>query len=146
MASGVNPAPRGSRSFLDTNVLLYADDAKAPLKQAAAIALIEQHLRLRTGVVSVQVLQEYFAAALRKVHLDTELAKRKTTIYARLHVVEPRVSSVLGAIDIQRIHRLSFWDACILQSAKEAGCSVLLTEDMHRGQVIEGVRIVNPFV
>src|ERR1700744_4312278 len=125
----MNLGPRGPRAFLDTNVLVYADEANEPFQQTRAVALIEEHLRLRSGVVSIQVLQEYFAAALKKTHLEPALAKRKIAIYAKLQVVEPRVDSVLSAIDLHRIHQLSFWDASILQSAKEAGCGVLLTED-----------------
>jgi predicted nucleic acid-binding protein len=146
VASGVALAARASRAFLDTNILVYADDAKIPAKQLRAAGLIEHHLRLRTGVVSIQVLQEYFSAASRKLNLDAGLAKRKISVYARFHVVEPKVSSVQGAIDLHRIHRVSFWDALILQSAKEAGCGILLTEDMQHGQVIDGVKIVNPFL
>lgn len=146
MAEEVIAGSRTPRAFLDTNLLIYADDAKSPAKQSRAIALIEDHLRLRTGVISIQVLQEYFAAALGKLKLDAAFAKRKVGIYAKLYIVEPKLSSVLGAIDLHLIHRISFWDASILQSAKDAGCGMLLTEDLHHGQVIDGVRIVNPFV
>ena len=73
----MNLGPRGPRAFLDTNVLVYADEANEPFKQTRAVALIEEPLRLRSGVVSIQVLQEYFAAALKKTHLEPALAKRK---------------------------------------------------------------------
>jgi len=137
---------RATRAFLDTNILIYADDAKVLAKQAKAADLIEHHLLMRTGVISIQVLQEYFTAVLRKLNLDAGLAKRKVAIYGKFHVVEPNVNSLLNAIDLHCIHGVSFWDAMILQSAKEAGSSVLLTEDMQHGQVIDGVRIVNPFI
>ncbi len=146
MASEVTIAARTSRTFLDTNILVYADDAKIPAKQLKAAELIEHHLRLRTGVVSIQVLQEYFTAASRKLNVDAGLAKQKISVYAKFHVVEPKVNSVLGAIDLHRIHGISFWDAFILQSAKDTGCSVLLTEDLQHGQIIDGVQIVNPFL
>ncbi len=146
MAAEVIARLRVPRAFLDTNLLVYADDAKSPAKRSRAVELIDEHLRLRTGVVSIQVLQEYFAAAIGKLKLDAAFARRKVGIYAKLRVVEPKLSSVLGAIDLHLIHRISFWDASILQSAKEAGCGVLLTEDMQHAQVIDGVRIVNPFL
>jgi predicted nucleic acid-binding protein len=146
VASEVTPSARTSRAFLDTNVLVYADDAKFPAKQLKAVELIEHHLRLRTGVISIQVLQEYFTAVLRKLNLDAGLAKRKILVYAKFHVAEPKVNTVLSAIDLHRIHGISFWDASILQSAKETGCTVLLTEDLQHGQVFEGVKIVNPFL
>ncbi|HUA93374.1 MAG TPA: PIN domain-containing protein [Terracidiphilus sp.] len=146
MASGLTTVTRTSRVFLDANVFVYADDARIPAKQLKAIELVEHHLRQRTGVISIQVLQEYFAAALRKLNLDAGLAKRKISIYAKFHVVEPNVNSVLSAIDLHRIHGISFWDASILQSAKETGCSILLTEDLQHGQTIDGVKVVNPFL
>ncbi|HZP05787.1 MAG TPA: PIN domain-containing protein [Terracidiphilus sp.] len=146
MASEVTSSARAARAFLDTNILVYADDAKLPAKQLKAVELIEHHLRLRTGVISIQVLQEYFAAVLRKLNLDVGLAKRKIQVYAKFHVVEPKVNSVVSAVDLHRLHGISFWDASILQSAKEAGCSILLTEDLQHGQTIDGVRIVNPFL
>jgi predicted nucleic acid-binding protein len=146
VASQVTLGASTSRAFIDTNILVYADDSKYPAKQMKAIDLLEQHLRRHTGVVSIQVLQEYFVAAHRKLHLDAGIAKRKIEVYAKFHVAEPRVNDVLGAIDLHRLHGLSFWDALIIQSAKNSGCGVLLTEDMQHGQVIDGVKIVNPFL
>ena len=64
----------------------------------------------------------------------------------RLQVVEPKVADILGAIDIHRLYGFSFWDSLILCCAKQSGCRILLSEDMQHGQVIEGVRIVNPFL
>lgn len=104
------------------------------------------HKRKGTGVVSLQVLQEYFANATRKLGLDPDLARQKVEVYARFRVVEPSVVDLLAAIDLHRLHKLSVWDALILYSAKKAGCRVLLTEDLQHGQVIGGVKIVNPFI
>lgn len=146
MASEVSLGARTARAFLDTNIFVYADDAQLPAKQLKAVELIEYHLRLRTGVISIQVLQEYFTAVLRKLNLDAGLAKQKISIYAKFHVAEPKVNTILSAVDLHRIHRISFWDALILQSAKETGCTILLTEDLQHGQTIDGVRIVNPFL
>jgi len=63
-----------------------------------------------------------------------------------LNVAEPTVNDVLAAIDFHRLHRLSFWDSLILRMTKQAGCRVLLTEDLQHGQLIDGIRIVNPFI
>jgi predicted nucleic acid-binding protein len=134
------------RSFFDTNVLVYSDDPRYPVKRAKAIDLVLDHLRQRTGVVSLQVLQEYFVSATGKLKLDAVLAKRRVEFFARFHVAEPKVSDILAAIDLHRLHGISLWDTLILRSAKQSGCSVLLTEDMQHGQVIDGVRIVNPFL
>jgi predicted nucleic acid-binding protein len=134
------------RSFFDTNVLVYADDEANPAKQRKAIDLIKEHLRGRTGAVSLQILQEYFVAAERKFKLDSGLLRQKIEVYSRFFVAEPRISDVIAAIDIHRLNRVSFWDALVLRMAKQAGCTVLLTEDLNHGQVLDGVRIVNPFL
>ena len=142
----MSPQGSNSRIFLDTNILVYSDDPRDPVKQTKAINLIRDHLRSRAGVVSLQVLQEYFVSATGKLRLDSELAKRRVEVFARLQVAEPTVGDILAAIDLHRLHGLSLWDALILRSAKQSGCRVLLTEDMQHGQVVDGVKIVNPFV
>jgi len=133
------------RSFLDTNVLVYADDSAAPAKQQRAIELVSDHRRARTGVVSLQVLQEYFVTVTRKLHLDARIARRKVELVAEFDVAAPDVGDILAAIDLHRLHGINFWDALIIRSAKQAGCSVLLSEDMQGHREIEGVRVVNPF-
>jgi predicted nucleic acid-binding protein len=142
----VSPGGRAPRTFLDTNVLVYSDDPRDPLKHQKAIDLIKHHLSQRTGAVSTQVLQEYFVNATGKLKLDADLAKRRVEVFAKFQVTEPTVADVLLAIDLHRLHGLSFWDSLILQSAKQFGCRVLLSEDMQHGQVIDGMRIVNPFL
>jgi predicted nucleic acid-binding protein len=134
-----------ARSFFDTNVLIYADDKAAPAKQRQSLNLLAEHRRARTGVVSLQVLQEYFVTVTRKLHVDATIARRKVELLAEFDVAAPTVSDVLAAIDLHRLHAFSFWDALILRAAKQAGCSVLLSEDMQHGREIDGVRIVNPF-
>jgi len=146
VAGQVTPGGNAQRSFLDTNVLVYADDPRDSAKQTVAMGIIAEHLRRRTGVVSVQVLQEYFVAATGKLRLSADLTKRRIEVFATLQVVESTAAGVLAAIDIHRLHQISFWDALILESAKRAGCRVLLSEDMRHGQTIDGVRVVNPFL
>ena len=146
MASEMSLGSKASRTFLDTNVLVYSDDPRDPTKQAKALDLITDHLRQRTGVVSLQVLQEYFVSATGKLKLEADLAKGRVEFFARFHVAEPTVGDILAAIDLHRLYSISLWDTLILRCAKQSGCSVLLTEDMQHGQVIDGVRIVNPFL
>ena len=134
-----------ARSFFDTNVLVYADDAAAPGKQGRALDLIAQHRRARTGVLSLQVLQEYFVTVTRKLRVEAAVARRKVELLAELYVAAPEVADILAAIDLHRLHGLSFWDALILRAAKQAGCTVLFSEDMQETREIDGVRIVNPF-
>ena len=146
-AGGVSTETRfmSVRSFFDTNVLVYADDRSAPAKQRRAVELVTEHRRRKTGVVSLQVLQEYFVTVTRKLHVDAQIARRKVELLAEFDVATPNVSDVLAAIDLHRLRGISFWDALILRSAKQAGCSVLLTENMQAAREIDGVRIVNPF-
>ena len=142
----LNPTTRLPRTFLDTNVLVYCDDESEPAKQQKALEVLDEHTRSRTGVVSLQVLQEYFVTACRKLGLDAGTARRKVEIFAMLDVAEPTVSDIIAAIDLHRFHGFSYWDALVLRMAKQAGCRVILTEDMQHGQVIDGLKIVNPFL
>lgn len=133
------------RSFFDTNVLIYADDKGAPAKQRRSLELIEEHRRARTGVVSLQVLQEYFVTATRKLQLDARIARRKVELLAEFDVAAPELADILAAIDLHRLHGFSFWDALIVRAATQAGCSVLFSEDMQGTREIDGLHIVNPF-
>jgi len=135
-----------ARSFFDTNVILYTDDKAAPAKQRRALDLVAEHRRVRTGVVSLQVLQEYFVAATRKLQLDVTIARRKVELLAEFDVAVPEVADILAAIDLHRLHGFSLWDALILRAAKIAGCGVLYSEDLQTQREVDGVLIVNPFV
>jgi predicted nucleic acid-binding protein len=134
------------RSFFDTNVLVYADDKAAPTKQRRAVELVTEHRRARTGVVSLQVLQEYFVTATRKLHVDARIARRKVELLAEFDVAAPEVGDILAAIDLHRLHEINFWDALIIRSAKQSGCKVLFSEDMQAAREVDGVRVVNPFL
>ena len=133
------------RSFFDTNILIYADDKAAPAKQRRALDLVTEHRRARTGVVSLQVLQEYFVTVTRKLRVDASIARRKVELLAEFHVAAPDVADILAAIDLHRLHNLSFWDAVVIRSAKQSGCTVLFSEDMQHTREIDGLQIVNPF-
>jgi predicted nucleic acid-binding protein len=133
------------RTFFDTNVLIYADDKAALAKRRRALELLAEHRRARTGVVSMQVLQEYFVTVTRKLRVDPAVARRKVELLAEFDVAAPEVGDILAAIDLHRLHGFSFWDALVVRAAKQAGCGVLYSEDMQGMREIDGVRIVNPF-
>jgi predicted nucleic acid-binding protein len=133
-------------TFFDTNVLFYADDVRSPAKQRVADRLIRTHRENKSGVTSLQVLQEYFVNVCRKLKLDPAIARRKVEIFSRFHLVEPAVFDVLAAIDLHRLHQVSYWEALVIQCARKSGCRVVLSEDLQHGQVFDGVRIVNPFL
>lgn len=132
-------------AFFDTNILVYADDAGAPKKQGRALEIFGVHLRRGTAVISVQVLQEYFVAATRKLGVAPETAQRKVEILARARVVRLDADDVIAAIELHRLTRISFWDALIVQAPRCAGTAVLYSEDLQAGSVVGGVRVVNPF-
>ena len=146
MAPEMSVQGKAPRTFLDTNVLVYSDDPRDPAKRARALDLVQDHLRSRTGTVSLQVLQEYFVSATGKLKLDSELARQRVEVFARFQVAEPTINDILAAIDLHRLHGFSYWDALVLRMARQAGCRVLLSEDLQNGQVIDGVKIVNPFL
>lgn len=135
-----------ARSFFDTNILIYTDDKAAPAKQRRALSLVEEHRRAGSGVVSLQVLQEYFVTVTRKLHIEPRIARRKVELLAEFDVATPDLTDILAAIDLHRLHGFSFWDALILRAAQQSGCKVLLSEDMQDMREIDGVEIVNPFL
>ncbi|MEO5735113.1 MAG: PIN domain-containing protein [Rubrivivax sp.] len=134
------------RSFIDTNVLIYADAGDEPAKQSVAIALIAQCLRDGSGVISTQVLHEFINAALRKLNLPLATVRERLRVYARFETIGSSTAAALEALELHATHRISFWDALILQAARQSGCVRLLSEDLQTGASIAGVRIVNPFL
>ena len=134
-----------ARNFLDSNILVYTDDHDAPEKQARALDLVTDLRQRGTGVVSTQVLQEYFVVATRKLGVPAAIARRKVELFGRNELIVLGLDHILPAIDLTRLHTISFWDALILQAARAAHCLTLYTEDLQHGSVVEGVEIVNPF-
>ena len=132
-------------TFVDTNILVYADDRANPIKRERSQELIREMLRERNGWISLQVLQEYFAVATRKLGIDAEIARRRVELYSRLDVAILGPVDVLGAIDLHRLYRFSIWDALILRAALMSGCRRLYSEDLQAGFRIESLEIVNPF-
>ena len=133
------------REFVDTNVLVYAHDGSDVDKQRLARELIRRLFRERNGVLSIQVLQEFFAAATRKLGMPSETARQHVLTYARFDVVSLSASDVTAAIDLHRLHRFSIWDALIVRAALNGACTTLHTEDMQTGRWVETLMIVNPF-
>jgi predicted nucleic acid-binding protein len=131
--------------FVDTNVLAYADDGRDPKKQTLARDLVRRLLHERSGKLSLQVLQEFFAAARQKLGLSAVEARRRIEVYSHFDAVRLDVDDVLAAIDLHRLHDLSIWDALILRAATMSGCRVLYTEDLQHGRRFDGTEIVDPF-
>ena len=134
-----------ARSFFDTNIIIYGDDKSAPAKQRRALDLLAEHRRAGTGVVSLQVLQEYFVTVTRKLGVDAAIARRKVELLSEFNVAVPEIADVLAAIDIHRLHGFSFWDALIIHMAQQTGCKVLFSEDLQDARQVAGISVVNPF-
>jgi len=132
--------------FVDTNVLLYAIDQTDVRKHRAALAWRAELWRSRRGRLSFQVLQEFYVQALRQNPKAASAARAE----ARDLLAWDPVSVDAGVLEsgwaIQDRYRLSFWDALIVAAAIEQECGYLLTEDLKHGQVLERVRVVNPFI
>lgn len=141
------PGKNGRLQFVDTNVLVYAHDASAGEKHNRARALVEELWETGTGCLSVQVLQEFYVTVTQKVPqpLAPEAAARIIECLANWRVHAPDAGDVLEAIEIQRRHRVSFWDAMILRSAGALGSEVIWSEDLNPGQQYGKVKVVNPF-
>ncbi|MCF6190565.1 MAG: PIN domain-containing protein [Cocleimonas sp.] len=133
------------RSFVDTNILIYVDDADNPEKQKIAIKLLESGWHNGNAVLSTQVLQEYFSAVTRKLKLPADKAQRKIELLSHLEIASIEHADIVRAIELHRLHSFSFWDSLIVTMAQKTACAILYSEDMQDGRKLEGLRIVNPF-
>jgi predicted nucleic acid-binding protein len=133
------------REFVDTNVLIYAFDQTAGEKRNKAATLVERLWIERRGCVSIQVLQEFYVTAARKLAMPAQDAGAQIKRLARWTVFRPDANDVLEAVELHRQKKISFWDAMILRSAIGAGCSILWTEDLSTGQRWDGLVVRSPF-
>lgn len=134
--------------FLDTNILIYAHDMDSGLKHDVALSIIKKIWEEETGIISTQVIQEFYVNVTRKI------PKPITPIQARdiilnyfswqMEAIEPY--TILSASEIEEKYVLSFWDSLIIATASQSEAKKILTEDLNHGQVIEGVLIENPFL
>ena len=139
---------RGDKVFLDTNILVYAHDVSAGDKHAIALRIMEDLWNSGFGVLSTQVLQEFFATATKKIPkpLSVLEAKKIIRVLLKWDVVVNDGESLLEAIEIHLRYKYSFWDAMIIEAALRGNASLLLSEDLSDGQIINGVTIKNPFL
>ncbi len=135
-----------NRAFLDTNILVYAQDTGSPDKQRKSREIIAQLADSGDGVLSTQVMQEFFVAATRKLGVDPLAAKGVLKTLSVFDVVQVSALLIHEAIDCSILNQLSFRDSLILAAAASAGCSTVISEDLASGQTILGVKIQNPFL
>ena len=131
--------------FVDTNILIYAFDTTAGDKRRVAVELITRLWLDHRGCISLQVLQEFYVAATRKLILAPGQAVLQVSRLGRWRVHRPSVEDVLGAIELHRSCSVSFWDGLILRSAQASQCSILWSEDISSGQRWGNLEVRNPF-
>jgi predicted nucleic acid-binding protein len=136
------------RTFVDTNILVYAHDADAGEKHTIAAEAITDLWESGSGIISTQVLQELYVTFTRKVPspLKRNIARRLIENYLTWGLVINDGKIILHASEIEGNYRLSFWDGMIVAAAYSKNVDTILTEDLKDGQVIEGIRIKNPFL
>lgn len=135
-----------SKYFIDTNVLIYANDQRDPAKQKTAAHLVTRLMISGEGVLSTQVLQEYANVALHKLGQRQEVVLRQLHLLEKLEVVCQSPVMIRRAVEIQKTYGINFWDACIVANAESAECDTIYSEDLNTGQYYSGMRIENPFV
>lgn len=138
----------GDRIFVDTSILVYAHDVSARGKHGIAKEKIRELWESGSGIVSTQVLQEFFVVVTDKLPrpMPYSTARDVVASLCAWELVVNDAGSVLRAIDLRKRYGFSFWDCTILDAAISARAGILLTEDLPHGQVIHGVRITNPFL
>lgn len=136
-----------ARQFVDTNVLVYAYDPSAGERHDRAEHLIRDLWNQGTGCLSIQVLQEFHVTITRKVArpVTAEASARIVADLAQWTVHRPGPMDVVDAIRLQNQHQLNYWDAMILQSARQLGCERIWTENLNDGQWIGSVQVTSPF-
>ena len=134
--------------FLDTNILVYAYDVSSGSKHDVAGNIVADLWNFRTGILSIQVLQELFVTVTKKIPkpLDVKTTRDIIRDFLLWEVVDNDGELMMAAMDVQMKYSYTFWDSLIIAAAIKSGASTLLTEDLNNGQIIEGVMIKNPFV
>ncbi len=137
-----------SRIFLDTNILIYAYDVSAKDKHGKARDILLGLWDSGLGVLSTQVLQEFFVMSTQKIPspLDIKAAKEIVNDLLLWNIVVNHGDIIIKAIDLHERHKLAFWDAMIVEAATRGGAKTLLSEDLSHGRIINGIKIINPFL
>jgi len=133
-----------AKVFLDANILVYAQDIASPDKQKRSRELIARLSGSGSGVISTQVMQEFFVVATRKLGVPPLAAKAVLKTFSVFETVVVGPALIREAIDCSILNGISFWDSLIVAAAASAGCNVLYTEDLNASQIIMGVKVQNP--
>jgi len=137
------------RFFLDTNIFVYTFDSRLPAKRKKAAQLIRRAVDTGQGVVSYQVVGEFFNVALRRFSPAMSFAEAEqylVTVFRPILAVQSSPAIFLAALRIASKDKLGWYDSVIVAGAIESGCDVLYSEDLQDGRKIENLRIQNPFL
>lgn len=136
------------KTFVDTNVLVYAHDADAAGKHTTARTLLAGLWDSRDGSLSTQVLQEFYAVVTRKFKPAMPRAKARAVVaaYGEWCDVATEPQLIVAASRLEEEHTLSFWDALIVEAAIQAGAERLVSEDLQDGRRFGALTIENPFL
>jgi predicted nucleic acid-binding protein len=135
------------RTFVDSNVLIYAHDADTGSKQRIAADQLRDLWNPGTGLLSTQVLREFYVNATRKIGVPLAAVAAREVVRDYASWVESSITAatIMRGSEISEVWQISFWDGMILAAAEQSGAERLLTEDLNAGEKIAGVEIVNPF-
>lgn len=135
------------KTFVDTNIPVYAHDLDAEIKHKNCRERLNQLWETRSGLLSTQVLQEFYVTLTKKISnpLDRATVRRIVKSYMAWDVVINTPDIILQASEIEESNRISYWHALIVSAAFSKNAEIILTEDLNHGQLIEGILIENPF-
>lgn len=133
------------RAFIDSNIWIYLVDKSDLKRRDCAKKLIKKLLKGRLGVISTQVVQEFYSVSTKKLGVDPITAKRAIAFMDQIEMITVSLPMIYDAIDCSILSKISFWDGLIVVAARQSGCKTIYSEDLSNRQIIAGVRIVNPF-
>jgi len=135
------------KAFVDTNILVYAYDRGAGARHEIAVQLLEQLWLEGNGILSTQVLQEFYVNVRRKAQhpVTAEQARALVSDYLAWDPIVNDGAAMLNAIDLEKLFQLSFWDSLILAAAQKGGAAIIYSEDFNHGQKFDSIEIRNPF-
>ena len=133
-------------TFIDTNILVYAYDPDEREKHEKVVAIVEELWESRTGALSTQVLQEFYSVATRRRKMPVTLARERIADYSQWCMVTTSPELLVTASLLQDNHKLSWWDAIVIEGALRSGATTLLSEDLQHGRRFGTLTVRNPFV
>jgi predicted nucleic acid-binding protein len=134
-----------NKIFIDTNIIVFANDKRSAAKQQKAIEVVTSLMKSRAGTISTQVLQEYAYVAINKLKQSQDVVLRQLKLMESLEVINQSPVQIRRAVEIMHLYKIGFWDACIISNAEHANCTEIYSENLNTGQFYSGIQIVNPF-